>query len=74
MEGWIPLQPKFCGRETITWQSDDWVECIGYAVAASALGVSHVQEFCSDHAFVHRSRTGEQMQPTERFVSFVIDL
>jgi hypothetical protein len=73
-EGWTTLPPQVCEQETITWQSDDWAESVGYAVAASALGVSPVQESCSDRAFVHRSCTGERMQPTERFVSFVIDL
>jgi hypothetical protein len=74
MEGWTTLPPQVCERETITWQSDDWAESVGYAVAASALGASPVQESCSGRAFVHRSRTGERMQPAERFVSFVIDL
>lgn len=73
-EGWSMLPPQVCERETITWQSDDWVESVGYAVAASALGVNRVQESCCARAFVHRSRTGEWIQPTQRFVSFVIDL
>lgn len=73
-ERWTPLPPQTCERETVTWRSDDWVESVGYAVAASALGVSPVQESCSSRAFVHRSRMGERVQPTERLVSFVVDL
>ncbi len=73
-ERWTTLPPQVCERETVMWQADDWAESVGYAVATSALGVSPVQESCSHRAFVHRSRTGERMQSTGRFVSFVIDL
>jgi hypothetical protein len=73
-EGWTPIPPQVCEQETVTWRSDDWVESVGYAVAASALGVDSVLESCSVRAFVHRSQTGERIQPPERFVSFVMDI
>jgi hypothetical protein len=73
-EGWTPIPPQVCEQETVTWRSDDWVESVGYAVAASALGVDSVLESCSGRAFVHRSQTGERIQPPERFVSFVMDI
>lgn len=73
-EGWTPLPPQVCKRESVTRHSENWVESVGYAVTASALGVGSVQESCSDRAFVHQSRTGERIQPAERFVSCVMDI
>jgi hypothetical protein len=43
-------------------------------VTASALGVDSVRESCAGRAFMHRSRNLERIQPTERFVSFVMDI
>ncbi|MGE3976634.1 MAG: hypothetical protein AB7F94_03515, partial [Nitrospira sp.] len=73
-EGWTPIPPQVCEQETVRWRSDDWVESVGYAVTASALGVDSVRESCSGRAFVHQSPTCARIQPTERFVSFVMDI
>jgi hypothetical protein len=73
-EGWTPIPPQLCKRDSVTWQSENWVESVGYVVTASALGVGSVLEPCSGRAFVHQSPTCEQIQPNERFVSFVMDL
>lgn len=71
--GWIPIPPRVCKRDAVTWQSENWMESVGYAVTATACGVESVQESCSGRAFVHQSRHSERIQPTERFVSFVLD-
>lgn len=73
-EGWTPLLPQVCEQETMTWRSDDWVESVGYAVAASAFGVSSVPESCSSRAFVHRTSNTERILPVERFVTFIMDI
>jgi hypothetical protein len=73
-EGWSPIPPGVCDRDSVTRRSENWVESVGYAVTASALGVGSIQESCSRRAFVHRSRNGERIQPQERFVSFVMDV
>ncbi len=73
-EGWTPIPPQVCEQETVRWRSDDWVESVGYAVTASALGVDSVRESCMSRAFVHQSSDGTRMQPMERFVSFVMDI
>ncbi|SDA12735.1 hypothetical protein SAMN05216315_103155 [Nitrosospira sp. Nsp18] len=57
-------------------QSAGWVESVGYAVMAAALGTGALQESCSSRAFVHRSalgNRGERIDATE-FTSFVIDI
>ena len=73
-EGWSPIPQQACRRDSATWRSENWVESVGYAVTASALGLDSVRESCSERAFVHRSRNGEPIQPAERFVSFVMDI
>lgn len=73
-KGWIPIPQQTCRRDSVTWRSENWVESVGYAVTASALGLDSVRESCSERAFVHRSRHGEPIQPMERFVSFVMDI
>ena len=73
-DGWIPILPNIGVYDSVRWQSENWVESVGYAVTASALGVDSVRESCSGRAFIHRSREGERRQPTERFVSFVVDI
>jgi hypothetical protein len=73
-EGWVPIPQQVCRRDSVTWQADNWIESVGYAVTASALGVDSVRESCSARAFVHQSQNGESIQPTERFVSFVMDI
>jgi hypothetical protein len=73
-DGWIPIPPQVGSHDFVRWQSESWVESVGYAVTASALGVDSFRESCSGRAFVHRSQDSERIQPTERFVSFVMDL
>jgi hypothetical protein len=73
-ERWLPIPPQVCGYESLRSQSTNWVESLGYAVTASALGVDSVRESCSGRAFAHQSRNSTQIQPTERFVSFVMDI
>lgn len=73
-DGWIPIPPQVGSHDLVRWQSESWVESVGYAVTASALGMDSFRESCSGRAFVHRSRGSERIQPTERFVSFVMDL
>jgi hypothetical protein len=73
-EGWMSIPPQACRRDSVEWQSENWVESVGYVVMASAMGVDSVRESCSERAFVHRSRNGEPIQPAERFVSFVMDI
>jgi len=74
IEGWEPLPPHVCRRETVRRKSGNWVESVGYAVTVSALGVSSVRESCMSRAFVRQSSDGTRSQPTERFVSFVMDI
>ncbi len=72
-QDWIPIPRQVCRRDTVTGQPDNWVESVGYAVTASALGVDSISESCSARAFVHQSPHHEQRQPKARFVSFVMD-
>lgn len=71
---WVSIPPGAGEREAVAWQSGNWVESVGYAVTASALGVNSVQESCSSRAFVHRTHIGGWAQLTEGFVSFVMDV
>jgi hypothetical protein len=57
-----------------TSPTKNWVESVGYAVTASALGVDSVRESCSSRAFVHQATGSERIGPQERFMSFVMDL
>jgi hypothetical protein len=72
--GWTPIPPQSCKREAVSRDSQNWVESVGYAVAASALGMDTVQESCSSRSFVRRAPNPEPLQPRERFVSFVMDI
>ena len=73
-DAWIRIPQHGRKRESVTWQSENWVESVGYAVTASALGRESVRESCSARAFVHQSRNGAPIPPMERFVSFVMDI
>lgn len=73
-EEWMPIPPPISASETVSRQSRQWVESVGYAVAASALGVNEGQEICSIRAFVHRTFNPNPLRPPQRFVSFVMDL
>ncbi|MDL1890724.1 hypothetical protein FBQ96_14325, partial [Nitrospirales bacterium NOB] len=72
-EGWRPIPSQVCEREKISWQPDDWAQAVGYAAAASALGMNSVQESCSSRAFVHRAHGGGQVSARRQFVSLVMD-
>ncbi len=73
-DGWIPIPSQVCTRDSVIRQSENWAESLGYAVTVSALGVDLVRESCSGRAFLHRSSNRERIQPTERCVSFVMDI
>lgn len=74
-EGWTPIPPHVCKRETLSRQSPQWVESVGYAVAASALGAHSIQESCSTRVFLHRTGgLNERIGSGARFVSFVMDI
>lgn len=53
-------------------RSDDWVECVGQAVAASAFGFGAGREIGADRAFVLRAR--ERRLSPQRFATFIVDL
>jgi len=76
LEGWKPIPLQACRRETVRRQSVDWIDSVGYAVTAAALGVESVQESCASRAFVRQSPIGERARPrpSEQFVSFVMDI
>lgn len=73
-EKWIPIPPQVYNRDAMTTRPENWVEAVGYAVTASALGMDSVKETCTGRAFLHRTTTGERAGPQERFMSFVMDL
>jgi hypothetical protein len=65
------------------WQPENWVESLGYAITASALGMDEEQEFGANRGFVHRGNQGNQGEQgnrgeavftEERFASFIIDV
>jgi hypothetical protein len=56
--------------------SGGWVESVGYAVMAAALGSGVLQEPCVSRAFVHRPENDVRAKPAgpaTRFTSFVIE-
>ncbi len=78
---WAPVSQQDAMRETVRGigqpRSAGWVESVGYAVMAAALGAGALQESCASRAFVHRSATGNQakrIDAAEQFTSFVIDI
>lgn len=73
-EEWIPIPSQVCDRDSTTSRSQNWVEAVGYAVTASALGIDSVKETCSGRAFLHRTTDRERGGPQERFMSFVMDI
>jgi len=73
-DGWVPIPPRVCANESVTRRSENWVESVGYAMTASALGIDSVRESCMRRAFVHQSSDETRTQPMERFVSFVMDI
>ena len=73
-EKWISFQPQVSDRGSMTPPSENWVESVGYAVTASALGMDSVKESCSCRAFLHQATDNALIGPRERFMSFVMDL
>jgi hypothetical protein len=61
-------------RDTRLPGSADWVECVGQAVAAAALGLGAAAAPAGDHRFVHRAARDEAPLPTWRLATFVADL
>jgi len=74
IEGWTAIPPQVCAGDCLSWEPENWVDSLGYAMTEAALGGGSVQESCSGRAFVHQSRNEDRTQPTERFMSFVIDV
>jgi len=73
-QGWISIPQEVCASDSVVWRSENWIESVGYVITASALGVDSVKESCSSRAFIHESGSTSPKQPTERFVSFVLDI
>ena len=77
---WAPVSQQASMQGTIMGtgrpQSSGWVESVGYAVMAAALGTGALQESCSSRAFVHRSAAGNRGERIDaaEFTSFVIDI
>jgi hypothetical protein len=69
--GEAEVAPTALERNAFLKRSDDWVECVGQAVAASALELGAGREA---PASVERARDHERRLPTRRFASFVIEL
>ena len=70
---WTAIPPAVSNRDVVSWPADNWVQSVGYAVAAAALGLAPVAESCSGRAFIHKGERSEP-QPTDRFTSFIIDI
>ncbi|BCT68010.1 hypothetical protein [Nitrosospira sp. NRS527] len=77
---WAPVSQQAPLRGTVMGsghpRSAGWVESVGYAVMAAALGMGALQESCSSRAFVHRSAAGNRGERIDvaKFTSFVIDI
>lgn len=71
---WAFIPPQVNDRGSMPAPTENWVESVGYAVTASALGKDSVKESCSCRAFVRRATDHEHIGPQERFMSFVMDL
>jgi hypothetical protein len=70
---WAFIPPQVKDRSSMSAPPENWVEAVGYAVTASALGKESVKESCSRRAFVRRAPDNESIGPHERFMSFVMD-
>jgi hypothetical protein len=71
---WAVIPPQANDRGSMPAPTEHWVESVGYAVTASALGNDSVKESCSCRAFVRRAADHEHIGPQERFMSLVMDL
>ncbi|MEX5219561.1 MAG: hypothetical protein NW701_17160 [Nitrospira sp.] len=70
---WTAIPPPVSSRDFVSWPADNWVQSVGYAVTAAALGPAAVAESCSGRAFIHATPIREA-QEKERFVSFIVDI
>ncbi|WON73488.1 hypothetical protein [Nitrosospira sp. Is2] len=84
---WIPvnqepgLETAASGKRRSAFENDEphasgWVEAVGYAVVAAALGAEAGHESCSARAHVYQSGGVKRGRPDKagRFTSFVIDI
>ena len=55
-------------------RSDDWAECVGQAVTASAFGFGAGRDLPADRAVVHATSYGKRRPAVRSFTSFVVDL
>jgi hypothetical protein len=55
-------------------RSDDWVECVGQAVTASAFGLCARRNLMAERAITNETRYGQWRSPARSFASFVVDL
>ena len=74
IDKWIPIPPQVYDRDSRTPQFENWMESVGYAVTAAALGKDSLKESCSGRAFVRQATESGRIGPQERFMSFVMDL
>jgi hypothetical protein len=68
----VPAEPSADPRGLLH-PGSDWIECVGQAVAASALGLGARHRLPADSAQRAGAR-GAGAPPAARFVSFVVDL
>lgn len=71
---WAFIPPQVSDRGSTQAPTENWVESVGYAVTASALGKESVRESCSCRAFLRGAPDHEPIGPQERFMTFVMDL
>ena len=67
------VRPPF-ERDDFLARSDDWVECVGQAVMASAFELGAGRDLPADRAVVHATRHSTQRPTVRSFTSFVMDL
>jgi len=65
------VAPAALERDAFLRRSDDWVECVGQAVAGSALGLGAGRDV---PAPVERARARDRRLPRRRFATFVVEL
>lgn len=70
---WSPVVLTSPKGSADTPHPESWVEAVGHAVTAAALGTGQVARSTSGHAFVRGSFGSAPIRPAGRFVSFVMD-
>jgi hypothetical protein len=74
-ESFLSADPRASRRpeaDNLPTKSEDWIECVGQAVAASAFGLGAGPELGRAHLRVARAR--ERSLPPRRFATFVVEL